>query len=1600
MVTAGPSSISGFIGGGRAIYNGGGSLLLELLPGYRLSGAIDVKGYGNRLELGGTAGTISGLGTRFTNFPTIVVDAGAAWTLTGGNNLGTYTLDGGGTLTNDGSLLTGLGVFVDQPVTLRNASSIGGDVRLTQGAVFQNLAGASVEAYGTAIVAQGGATIMDAGAISGGQEAIYLGGTGGNLLQLAPGFQLNGVSTHGTDNRVELLSGASAGSLAGSIASVVNGISVDAGADWTVAGTVSAGISLGAHSTLQIAAAATVSTGGNGVYTSVGPATLLNNGAIDAGALGVSFAAGGAVTNAMGAGIAGGAGGIFIGGGGVVANSGQIGAVTSGAGVTLSAGGTVSNATSGTISGVTGIQVGGAAGTVDNSGTVLGTQGTSGSGVGLLAGGVITNGSAALIQGTTRGAYAIGRVAAVTNLGTIQALGATGVGVFLGDGGGVTNSGSAALISGAFMGVSGGSAAPVTVVNTGTISGAVGIDLLGGGTVIDTGTVLGSTAIYLGGTGNNRLELGAGYALTGAVEAQGTANSLEVLSGTVNGANLPLADFSNITVDAGATLTLTAAESTIAAGATLSVSGTLKAPGSITLDGGNLLQLGPGYQMPAINLASGTRLELLAGNGTLSRFGGDFSGLAAVTADSGADWTLAGSYTIMSGFTIGGTFTVATSLQNDGTVAGQLLLANNASVTNAASGVITNPSIGLTSTAASVGIGATLDNQGTISATGVGVTLQGGLLINSGSAALIEGSALYFAVKAGTSAAVTVLNTGTLSGGVSLGNVSDVLNNSGTSALIEGSRFGVDGKGTVINAGTIIATDTTGLTAGIYMAPGGTIIDTGTIIGKIAIQLLGYDELALGAGYSLQTLSAGPGLSYPAVNVRGTANVLNLMSGTASGTNLPLTSFATIEVQAGATLSDVTLGNAATLQVYGTVAGATVLDTNDLMRLGVGYGVAGPVAGNASSALELMSGSATGTISGIGNSFTNFGTVMVDSGASWALSGGNSVANGVTLATAADLIVGAGMALTSSGTAVIATAGGATLTDSGVIGGATAAILGGGGNLLRLAAGYALGGAIIASGASNEVELLAGAAGTLAGFGTSLLGFGTISVDSGATWTLNAADTLGSGVTLSNTGGTVIADGLTNRASIVTGLGVFQAGTGGFSNQAYVAGDVSLAAGATITNATGAVIRDGGTAISGIGTAVSVLNQGTIASTALTGIYLGHGGSLSNSASGIITGNYYGVSVELGTANVTNTGVISAGNAYGNGIALNAGGTLIDSGTISGRNFAIYLGGTGSNLLQLETGYSLSGRIILSPLASNTIALSDALGTITASYDTLGLGQAQAIAFDNTTGAPVTLQLAATSGTVAPLIQQFTSIGDVIDLTQLSDTAGDARYTLSGHTLTVIGDSGSVTFDLATVPAHLAVQSDGSGGTDVVVCFAAGTQIGTPDGEVPVEKLQIGDLVLTAHNGARPVTWIGQGKVLATRGRRSAATPVIVRKGALADNVPHHDLRVTKAHSLYIDDVLIPVEFLVNHRTILWDDRAQEVEIYHVELESHDVLIANGAPAESYRDDGNRWLFQNANAGWDLPPQEPYAPVLTGGPVVDAVWRRLLDRAGRAICRR
>ena len=191
--------------------------------------------------------------------------------------------------------------------------------------------------------------------------------------------------------------------------------------------------------------------------------------------------------------------------------------------------------------------------------------------------------------------------------------------------------------------------------------------------------------------------------------------------------------------------------------------------------------------------------------------------------------------------------------------------------------------------------------------------------------------------------------------------------------------------------------------------------------------------------------------------------------------------------------------------------------------------------------------------------------------------------------------------------------------------------------------------------------------------------------------------------------------------------------------------------------------------------------------------------------------------------------------------------------------------------------------------------------------------------------------------------------------------------------LNIIGplDYTTESFTLSTSGAYTIIY------TDVVPCFCRGTLILTERGEVPVEKLAVGDSVVTLSDTVRPIRWIGFGRDLLTRSNKSAR-PVIVRRGALADNVPHRDLYLTHGHALYLDEVLIPVENLVNHRSILWDERARAVEYYHIELEDHDVLLAEGAPAESYYDAGNRALFHNTRPGSAAAGAKPtFAPVCT-----------------------
>ncbi|MBW5799011.1 Hint domain-containing protein [Halomonas elongata] len=151
-----------------------------------------------------------------------------------------------------------------------------------------------------------------------------------------------------------------------------------------------------------------------------------------------------------------------------------------------------------------------------------------------------------------------------------------------------------------------------------------------------------------------------------------------------------------------------------------------------------------------------------------------------------------------------------------------------------------------------------------------------------------------------------------------------------------------------------------------------------------------------------------------------------------------------------------------------------------------------------------------------------------------------------------------------------------------------------------------------------------------------------------------------------------------------------------------------------------------------------------------------------------------------------------------------------------------------------------------------------------------------------------------------------------------------------------------------------------SGGTYTHNCFAAGTMIATPDGEVPVESLSIGDLVLTASGEQVPVKWIGRQSV--HRLFSAGHAPVRISESALEPGVPNQDLVLTANHGVLVDGLVINAGALINHDTIdylPWNEMPEAITYYHIETDTHEVVIANGTEAETYIDYVDRQAFDN-----------------------------------------
>ncbi|MBB5760526.1 hypothetical protein HNR01_000121 [Methylorubrum rhodesianum] len=184
---------------------------------------------------------------------------------------------------------------------------------------------------------------------------------------------------------------------------------------------------------------------------------------------------------------------------------------------------------------------------------------------------------------------------------------------------------------------------------------------------------------------------------------------------------------------------------------------------------------------------------------------------------------------------------------------------------------------------------------------------------------------------------------------------------------------------------------------------------------------------------------------------------------------------------------------------------------------------------------------------------------------------------------------------------------------------------------------------------------------------------------------------------------------------------------------------------------------------------------------------------------------------------------------------------------------------------------------------------------------------------------------------------------------------------------------------------------------DTVICFATGTRIRTARGEVAVEDLRVGDQAVTVGGKQRPIRWIGSRNLDGCGAALPfAQQPVRIRAGAFGDGLPVRDLFLSPGHPVLVGGHLVPVMSLVNG-TSLARMPATAVTYWHVELDAHDILLAEGLPAESYLDLGSRPWF----AGSDAPLHDPEfaatnapgrcRPLAVEGPVVEAERRRLND---------
>lgn len=249
--------------------------------------------------------------------------------------------------------------------------------------------------------------------------------------------------------------------------------------------------------------------------------------------------------------------------------------------------------------------------------------------------------------------------------------------------------------------------------------------------------------------------------------------------------------------------------------------------------------------------------------------------------------------------------------------------------------------------------------------------------------------------------------------------------------------------------------------------------------------------------------------------------------------------------------------------------------------------------------------------------------------------------------------------------------------------------------------------------------------------------------------------------------------------------------------------------------------------------------------------------------------------------------------------------------------------------------------------------------------------------------------------TVTHINGQAVTVGSIITLS----TGQQVELNADG-TLTIVGDTDqeSVSF---TYKAETSTGVDDTGFVllNMVPCFVAGTLIQTDQGQMPVDTLEAGDMIMTRDRGAQPLRWIGQRTVPAT----GALAPIEIAAGTFGD---HKTLRVSPLHRILIQnemaellfgesEVLVAAKELVNDHSV----RAIEggaVTYVHLLFDQHEIVVSNGLESESFLPGGQITNLFQEEAVAEISTLFPELDMDTGAGY-SAAARRILKRHEAAL---